>query len=164
MRRAAVPALVVALVAGLIAFEALTAGSGGEPKPAPALPSAVLQAPRATLAGLRGKPALINFWASWCEPCREEAPELERFDRSLGGAARLIGVDYTDRSSAAEDFIQKYGWTFPILADPDGIYGARYEFSGLPTTVVLDSRGRIVETLRGPQTQADLRRALNSAA
>jgi cytochrome c biogenesis protein CcmG/thiol:disulfide interchange protein DsbE len=163
VRRAVVPVLAVALVAGLIAFEALTAGSSDTAKPAPALPSAVLQPPRVTLADLRGKPALINFWASWCDPCRKEAPELERFDRSLHGAARLVGVDYTDQADSARAFIARYGWTFPVLEDPDGIYGARYEFTGLPATVVLDSRGRIVETLRGPQTQADLRRALRSA-
>ena len=163
MRRA-VPILAVALVAGLIAFEVGFAGSGGAPKPAPPLPSAVLQPPKTTLAGLRGKPALVNFWASWCEPCRKEAPELERFDRSLHGAANLVGVDYTDEAGSARDFIDRYGWTFPVLSDPDGTYGARYRFSGLPTTVVLDSQGRIVETLRGPQTVADLRRALNSAS
>lgn len=163
MRRAVVPAIAVALVAGLIAFEVLTASPSDTLKPAPALPSAVLQAPKVTLASLRGKPALINFWASWCDPCRKEAPELERFDRSLHGAARLVGVDYTDQAGAARAFIRHYGWTFPILEDPDGIYGARYDFSGLPTTVVLDSRGRIVETLRGPQTQAELRQALRLA-
>lgn len=163
MRRA-VPILAVALVAGLIVFEVATAGSGGKPATAPPLPESVLQGPKATLAGLRGKPALVNFWASWCEPCRQEAPELERLDRSLDGKARLIGVDYTDQAGNARDFIRKYGWTFPVLSDPDGIYGARYRFSGLPTTVVLDSRGRIAATLRGPQTAAGLRRALNSAS
>ena len=163
MRRA-LPILAVVAVVGLIVFEIASAGSGGKPKSAPPLPSAVLQAPKATLAGLRGKPALINFWASWCEPCRKEAPELEQLSRSLHGAARLVGVDYTDRSDSARDFIHRYGWTFPVLSDPDGIYGARYRFSGLPTTVVLDSRGRIVETLRGPQTAADLRQALSSVS
>lgn len=163
MRRAIVPALAAVAVVGLIAFEVLSAGSSGRAKPAPPLPSAVLQAPKATLSGLRGKPALINFWASWCDPCRKEAPELERFDRSLHGAGRLVGVDYTDRASSAQGFIHQYGWTFPVLSDPNGTYGARYEFSGLPTTIVLDSRGRIVQTLRGPQTVADLRDALNSA-
>jgi cytochrome c biogenesis protein CcmG/thiol:disulfide interchange protein DsbE len=162
--RRAVPILVVIAVAGLIVFEVASAGSGDEAKPAPPLPSAVLQAPKTTLAGLRGKPALVNFWASWCEPCRQEAPELERLNRSLHGQARLVGVDYTDQSDNARDFIRRYGWTFPVLSDPDGIYGARYGFSGLPTTVVLDSQGRIVETLRGPQTAADLRRALDSAS
>ncbi len=155
--------MAVVAVVGLIAFEVLAAGSDGKAKPAPALPAAVLQAPRATLAGLRGKPALINFWASWCDPCRKEAPELERFERSLHGTARLVGVDYTDQAGAARGFIHRYGWTFPVLSDPNGTYGARYEFSGLPTTVVLDPRGRIVQTLRGPQTLADLRGALESA-
>lgn len=163
MRRA-VPILAVTLVVGLVVFELASAGSDGKAKPAPPLPSAVLQAPRATLASLRGKPALVNFWASWCEPCRKEAPELERLDRSLDGSASLVGVDYTDEPGPAREFIHQYGWTFPVLSDPDGIYGARYRFSGLPTTVVLDSRGRIVETLRGPQTAADLRQALDSVS
>ncbi len=163
MRRA-VPILAVVLVAGLIAFEVASAGSDAKPQPAPPLPAAVLQAPKTTLASLRGKPALVNFWASWCEPCREEAPELERFSRSLHGAANLVGVDYTDQAGNARDFIDQYGWSFPVLSDPDGIYGARYRFSGLPTTVVLDSRGRIVATLRGPQTAAKLRRALDSTS
>ena len=142
---------------------ALSAGSSEKPRPAPPLPTAVLQPPKTTLASLRGKPALINFWASWCEPCRKEAPELARFDRSLGGAGRLVGIDYTDQSDAGREFVHEYGWKFPILEDPDGVYGARYRFSGLPTTVVLDSRGRIVQTLRGPQTVADLQGALKSA-
>jgi len=162
--RRAVPILVAVLVVGLIVFEIASAGSDGKPEPAPPLPTAVLQGPATTLASLRGKPALVNFWASWCDPCRKEAPELERFDRSLRGDAALVGVDYTDKSDNARDFIRQYGWTFPVLSDPDGIYGARFRFSGLPTTVVLDSRGRILETLRGPQTAADLRQALNSAS
>jgi cytochrome c biogenesis protein CcmG/thiol:disulfide interchange protein DsbE len=162
VRRFVVPALAVALVAGLIAFEALSADSGEAGRPAPPLPSAVLQPPRESLASLRGEPALINFWASWCEPCRQEAPELERFQHSLQGA-RLVGVDYTDREGAGRDFVRENGWSFPILDDPDGIYGARYHLGGLPTTVVLDSKGRIVETLRGPQTAADLRAALRAA-
>jgi cytochrome c biogenesis protein CcmG, thiol:disulfide interchange protein DsbE len=163
MRRA-LPFLAVAAVAAVIVFEVATAGGGGDAgKPAPALPTAVLQPPRASLASLRGKPALVNFWASWCEPCRKEAPGLERLHRSLHGAAAMVGVDYTDQADSARSFIRRYGWSFPILSDPDGIYGARYGFSGLPTTVVLDSRGRIVETLRGPQTVADLRRALDAA-
>lgn len=162
-RRVVLPIVAVALVAGLIAFEALSSGNGTAGRPAPPLPSAVLQAPKTSLASLRGKPALINFWASWCEPCRKEAPELERFARSLGGAGRLVGVDYTDQPDNGREFVHKYGWSFPILSDPDGVYGARYRFSGLPTTVVLDPQGTIVETLRGPQTVADLRQALRSA-
>jgi cytochrome c biogenesis protein CcmG/thiol:disulfide interchange protein DsbE len=164
VRRAIVPALVVLAVVALLAFEVLSAGSTSDVgKPAPPLPSSVLQPPRVTLASLRGKPALINFWASWCDPCREEAPELEHLSRSLHGTARLVGVDYTDQEAGARSFMRQYGWTFPVLSDPNGIYGARYGFTGLPTTIALDSRGRIVQTLRGPQTEASLRRAVKAA-
>ena len=163
MRRAVVPLVAVAIVAGLIVFEVASSGSGQTGKPAPPLPSKVLQAPKVTLASLRGEPTLINFWASWCEPCRQEAPELARFADSIHGG-RLIGVDYTDRAAPGRDFVRQYGWDFPVLEDPDGIYGARYNFSGLPTTVVLDAQGRIVEELRGPQTRVDLQRALDAAA
>ncbi|MFN8164071.1 MAG: TlpA disulfide reductase family protein [Solirubrobacterales bacterium] len=163
MRRAAVPAVAVALVVGLIVFELASSGTNdGSGKPAPPLPTSVLQPPRTTLASLRGKPALINFWASWCDPCREEAPEIERLARSLHGTATVVGVDYTDEEASARAFLRRYGVTYPVLSDPNGTFGARYGFSGLPTTVVLDSRGRIVQTLRGPQTVADLRQALAS--
>lgn len=164
MRRLLIPALVVLAVAGAIVFEVATGGSSNETgKVPPPLPSAVLQAPKTTLVDLRGKPALINFWASWCEPCRQEAPELERLYRSLHGTARLVGVDYTDQNGAARSFIRQYGWSFPLLSDPNGVYGARYGFRGLPATIVLDARGRVVETLLGPQTGADFRQALDAA-
>lgn len=163
MRRAVY--LVAALaVVGLIVFEVSTAGSGdGTGRQAPPLPGRVLQGPRVTLADLRGRPALVDFWASWCEPCRQEAPELARLGRSLGGAAKVVGIDYTDREDSARSFIARYGWTFPVLSDPDGIYGANFGFSGLPTAVVLDSQGRVAATLRGPQTIVDFRRALLQA-
>jgi cytochrome c biogenesis protein CcmG/thiol:disulfide interchange protein DsbE len=160
-----VAAALLLVVAAVIAIEVATAGSGGTGRrPAPPLPTAVVQPPRATLAELRGKPALLNFWASWCEPCREEAPELERLARGLHGSAALVGIDYTDRTDSARSFIRRYGWTFPVLADPDGVYGAHFGFSGLPTTAVLDSHGDVVELLRGPQTAADLRQALHAAS
>lgn len=163
VRRAIVPAAAI-LVVGLIVVEVLSGSSSDKAKPAPPLPSAVLQPPKTTLASLQGRPAIVNFWASWCGPCRKEAPELERFDRSIHGSAQLVGVDYTDQGDAARSFIQQYGWTFPVLSDPDGIYGARYGINGLPTTVVLNSQGRIIQVLSGPQSAADLRQALQAVA
>jgi cytochrome c biogenesis protein CcmG/thiol:disulfide interchange protein DsbE len=156
--------LAVAAVAAIVVVEVLTANSGGTAgKPAPELPTSVLQPPKVTLADLRGGPALINFWASWCDPCRHEAPELERLSRSLPRGASLVGVDYSDQGDSARAFIHNYHWTFPILSDPDGIYGARYGFSGLPATVAIDAKGRIVRTLSGPQTIGDFREALAAA-
>lgn len=162
MRRLLYLAAAVGAVA-LIVLEVATAGSGGGAKQAPALPQKVLQGPPVTLAALKGKPVLIDFWASWCEPCREEAPEIAHLQRSLAGSAAIVGIDYTDREAGARAFIHKYGWTFPVLSDPDGIYGARYGFSGLPTAVVLDRNSGISATLRGPQSLADFRRALREA-
>lgn len=153
-------------VVALIAIEIATAGGrGGAGLPAHPLPTKVLQGPQVTLADLKGKPALINFWASWCEPCREEAPEVERASRTLHGQRPVVvGIDYTDEEGSARSFLRKYGWTFPVLSDPNGIYGARYDLSGLPTTVVLDSAGRVAATLRGPQSASSLRRALRDAS
>jgi cytochrome c biogenesis protein CcmG/thiol:disulfide interchange protein DsbE len=151
-------------VVGLIAFEVATANNGGGTgREAPALPTKVLQGPRISLADLKGHPALVDFWASWCEPCRQEAPELARLDHTLGGTAKVIGIDYTDREDSARSFIARYGWKFPVLSDPDGIYGAHFAFSGLPTAVVLDAEGRVAATLRGPQSASDFRAALQQA-
>jgi thiol-disulfide isomerase/thioredoxin len=164
VRRALLPCLIVAGVVAVLVAEVLTASSNGTAgERAPALPTAVLQAPKTTLSDLRGGPALINFWASWCDPCRKEAPELERLYRSLPDGAGLVAVDYTDQADGARAFIDEYGWTFPVLSDPNGVFGARYGFSGLPTTVAIDARGRIVETLRGPQSESDFRQALDAA-
>jgi cytochrome c biogenesis protein CcmG, thiol:disulfide interchange protein DsbE len=153
-----------AVVAGLVVAELATSGSGQAAKPAPPLPAQVLNGPKANLASLRGKPALVNFWASWCEPCRQEAPGLERLSKELRGRARLVGVDFNDDSTQnAEAFIRDHGLTYPIVRDGDGKVGERYGVSGLPTTFVLDADGQIVRTLRGPQSAAALREALSAA-
>jgi thiol-disulfide isomerase/thioredoxin len=158
-RRLVVTAAVVAAV-----VVALAAGRRNEPaettRPAPALPRQVMVAPPASLASLRGKPAAINFWASWCGPCRKEAPELARLATALGGRARLVGVDWSDNAGDARAFIARYDWRFPILRDGDGTVGNRYGLAGLPTTFILDRRGRIVRQLTGPQTAAGIEREL----
>jgi cytochrome c biogenesis protein CcmG/thiol:disulfide interchange protein DsbE len=159
--------LVAALVAGALALiEVATSGGGAGDRagrPAPALPAEVLTPPRATIASLRGKPAVINFWASWCGPCAKEAPELARLSRQLHGRATLVGVDWNDALSGARAFIRKNGWTFQNLRDADGLVGNAYGLSGLPNTFVLDRGGRIVRVLRGPQTVAQFERALRAA-
>ncbi len=161
-RRLALGLLAVAAVAGLVIAELATSGSGGDARPAPALPSQVLRGPRVDLASLRGEPALINFWASWCTPCKQEAPELERLAESLHGRARVVGVDFNDTTPNATDFIREYHLSYPILRDGSGRVGESYGVAGLPTTFVLDPEGRIVRTLRGPQTATSLRDALGS--
>ncbi len=162
MRRTAVRVLaVVAAVGGLVLIVVLSGTSGSNAgRRAPQLPTEVLVPPRQTVASLRGKPAAINFWASWCEPCRKESPELERLFWSLHGRAALVGVDYSDDAASARSFIREFHLTYPMLRDPDGLVGDRYGVTGLPTTAILDPQGRIVQLLRGPQTQASVNAAL----
>lgn len=149
------------LVAVIVAVVALgPSKSAHATRSAPALPTEVLVAPRSTLASLRGQPAAINFWASWCGPCRKEAPELARLSRELGGRAHLIGVDWNDNASNARAFIKRYGWEFPNLRDADGTVGNQYGIFGLPTTFILNRQGRIVAKLIGPQTAAGIKQRL----
>lgn len=146
----------LALVLGL-------SGKGSGARPAPALPRESIDGPAPTIASLHGRPALVSFWASWCVPCTQEAPELERLYRGLGGRAQLVGVDVSDGLSGARSFIRRYHWSFPNVRDSEGAVADSYGISGPPATFVLDARGRIRETLRGPQTEAALARALARA-
>ena len=130
---------------------------------APALPIEVMVPPRVTLASLHGKPAVINFWASWCGPCQDEAASLEQFARSRQGRVTLVGVDWNDGLDSGRRFLNTHHWTFPVLRDPDGLVGDDYGVRGLPATFVLDADGRIVSILMGPQTVADIEAALRRA-
>jgi cytochrome c biogenesis protein CcmG/thiol:disulfide interchange protein DsbE len=139
-------------------------GAGG--RLAPALPREPLTGPAVTLATLRAtagrRPALVVFWASWCEPCRREAPSVERFARSPVGRGRVVGVDWSDEAQSARRFIGKYRWSFPNLRDGEGTVGYAYGLTGLPTTYVIGADGRIEATLRGPQSEQTLGHALTA--
>jgi cytochrome c biogenesis protein CcmG, thiol:disulfide interchange protein DsbE len=158
----ALAALVVAAIG--VAEVASGGGSDDTARAAPPLPTKDLQAPAVDLASLRGKPALIDFFASWCEPCGQEAPTLRKLSASLAGRARIVAVDWNDAGGPARAFIRKHGWDFPVLADTSGAAGEKYGLSGLPTSFVIDPRGRIVQIFYGPQPEATLRKALLAAA
>jgi cytochrome c biogenesis protein CcmG, thiol:disulfide interchange protein DsbE len=160
VRRWAWVLVLAGCVAAFVAVEALSGTHDAAARTAPPLPAKVLEPPAATIASLRGRPAIVHFWASWCGPCRQEAPELARLGGELRGRATLVGVDYTDAAGSARAFIARHDWRFPILADPSGRTGDAYGLSGLPTTFLVDARGRIVRRLTGPQTAGGLLRAL----
>lgn len=172
-RRLAIVAA-IALAAGAVAAGLLLAAPGAEIDAGGALPAAERrEAPELTgnwlvppplrLADLRGKQVVINFWASWCVPCRKEAPELARFDRELRGRVQLVGVDFQDAKQDARAFVREFGWRFPNVRDPQGKLASRYGLAGLPTTYVLDRQGRIARTMAGAQTYEKLRRAVEEA-
>ena len=136
------------------------AGPRTEGPPAPELEGEWLVPPPVRLADLHGKPVVVNFWASWCVPCREEAPHLARFDREMNERAQLVGVDFQDAKSDALAFISEFGWRFPNVRDPQGELASRYGLAGLPTTYVIDADGRIAKALSGEQTFESLVRAV----
>jgi thiol-disulfide isomerase/thioredoxin len=158
-------AVAALLVVVLVVAEVASGGGASETgRAAPPLPAKALRPPGTDLARLRGKPALVDFFASWCGPCAEEAPTLRKLSRELGDRATIVAVDWDDSGGPARAFVRRQGWSFPVLADPSGTTGESYGLVGLPTSFVLDPRGRIVATFRGPQSEAKLRQALLAAA
>jgi cytochrome c biogenesis protein CcmG/thiol:disulfide interchange protein DsbE len=155
-----------ALVVGVIVVAEVASGGGTDSngRQAPPLPTKALRPPAVSLADLRGEPVLVDFFASWCGPCAEEAPTLRELSRDLGAQATIVAVDWDDAGGPARAFVRKHGWTFPVLADTAGTAGEKYGLVGLPTSFVLDSQGRIVATFRGPQSEARLRQALLEAS
>jgi cytochrome c biogenesis protein CcmG/thiol:disulfide interchange protein DsbE len=150
-----VSALLVAPVVGLV----LRADPDAHRR-APALPGTVLAGKPVTLEQLRGKPVVVHFWASWCVPCREEAPEIAALPEQLRGRATLVGIATDDGHDASLAFIRRHRWRFSIVEDTHGVTADDFGLIGLPTTYIIDARGRVVDQLRGPQTAAWLRERL----
>jgi cytochrome c biogenesis protein CcmG/thiol:disulfide interchange protein DsbE len=167
VRRLLSPGSIAAIVAviallGLLAYGVVTTSpdhsieaalAAGERPPAPALELEVLggDGDTRTLADYRGKVVVLNYWASWCEPCRDEAPALQAFHEeaeSRGGT--VLGVDVKDVTSDAQEFIDEFGLGYPMLRDPDGHSQGEYGIAAYPETVVIDADGRIAALQRGP--------------
>jgi len=108
-----------------------------------------------SVADFRGKVVILNFWASWCPPCVDELPLLERTQKSLDGKdATVVGVNLRDVSTEAMAFVRRYGLTYPSLRDRDADLARAYGTTSYPETFVIDRRGRIAAKRRGPVDQA----------
>jgi len=102
-----------------------------------------------TLESLRGKPVVINFWATWCVPCFEEHPALTAAARGLPDV-QFFGVVYEDEEVKTQAFLKERGSAYPSLMDPDGRTAIAYGVFGVPETFFIDAEGRIVEKYVGP--------------
>jgi cytochrome c biogenesis protein CcmG/thiol:disulfide interchange protein DsbE len=101
------------------------------------------------LADFRGDGyVVVNFFASWCDPCTEEAPLLNRLERRLAGRGTIVGVAWNDATEDTRAFVRKHGVRYPVVRDVDGDFAAAYGVKGMPETFVLDPRGRIVALQR----------------
>jgi len=119
-----------------------------------------------SLASLRGHPVVINFFASWCIPCQEEASDLSRFRYEQAHAphgADMVSVVFHDTSNTARQFLRKNGDLWPAVSDPGGTIAERYGVTAPPTTFVINASGRVSAVLVGPATQKNLDSFLKAA-
>ena len=147
---------VIAIVAGAaFGFVSLQEGKGyglKEGALAPAFNLRTLAGGSTDLGSLRGRLVVVNFWATWCPPCVQEMPSLERLHRTLGReGVQVLGVSIDEDEAALRRFVAARGVTFPILRDPGGRRVAEaYRTTGWPETFVIDPAGLIKEQYVGP--------------
>jgi peroxiredoxin len=113
-----------------------------------------------SLASFRGRPVLVNFWATWCPPCRAELPELQQTWRAHQSCLAVVGV--TEDATSPDEvraFVRERGLDYPILLD-DGSAGRAYGVTTIPRSVLIDAEGRVMGTFAGPVTRAGIERAL----
>jgi cytochrome c biogenesis protein CcmG/thiol:disulfide interchange protein DsbE len=113
-----------------------------------------------TLADYAGKPLIVNFFASWCEPCKTETPLLAKFYRGERGKVALVGLDENDGLGSATSFTRADGVSYPVGWDPHLIAASAYGVYGLPQTFFLDARHHIVDRVFGAVTQSALRKGI----
>jgi cytochrome c biogenesis protein CcmG, thiol:disulfide interchange protein DsbE len=114
-----------------------------------------------SLSALKGKVVVLNFWASWCEPCQVEAPLLERVQAQLKRAGgTVLGVTYLDASPDSLSFVRRFHLSYPNLRDNDGVFAHSYGTDQLPESFVIDRQGDVTAISRGEIGQAFLDRAI----
>jgi thiol-disulfide isomerase/thioredoxin len=189
-RRTTLAVVVVAVVAAVVAVVALAGGGGkglapqaatgqvelvgsgvavvpeAERPPLPAFSGRTLDGKELDLASLRGRPLVLNFWASWCGPCRAEQQGLELASRTLAGRdVRMVGVNIRDDKGAAVSYLEEFGVGYPSLFDRAALLSARLGALGPqapPYTLVVDAQGRVAARVFGalpggePKRQAAL--------
>ena len=159
----------VALLLALLVWK-LAHGSGKKAEVGGEAPNFTLnridEPGRLQLASLRGKVVVLNFWASWCYPCKQEAPALSAAAERYRDRVVVLGVDVNDFAGDARKFARKYGLRYPLVHDNHNVTSPRYGLTGLPETFFIDRTGKLVEHVPGEVKLADIQdggeRALRS--
>jgi thiol-disulfide isomerase/thioredoxin len=157
------PSLFLPLVLVLVACtgsEAAPAAPISVDEPLPLIEGPTLDGGRASSADLAGAPLVVNAWASWCEPCEEETPQLVALSREFAAeGVRFLGINHADQHAAATAFAGRVGISYPSVEDPAGRLAAALGYVGLPATFVVDASGTMRWAVLGP-TDADTLRPL----
>lgn len=112
------------------------------------------------MADYAGRPLVVNFWATWCTPCVEEMPDLQRVHEQVGDEVTFLGINVRDAPSKAEPFVEELGITYDLAVDSEGDYYREVGSMGMPTTLLVAPDGRIVARRVGAVTAAELRELL----
>ena len=137
--------------AALIALAATTAPAARAPaSAAPDFTLHVMDGPNLRLKEQRGRVVMVNFWATWCGPCRQEMPQLNRlYEKYKASGFVLLGVNVDDDQRKAAEVAGKLGVTFPVLLDTDKVVSKLYDLSTMPSTVIIDRDGKVRYVHRG---------------
>jgi cytochrome c biogenesis protein CcmG, thiol:disulfide interchange protein DsbE len=167
LRHKLISGVVALCVAGSLVGIALV-GSGSAAPPAAADPAApafsfpVLghSGQQVSLADYAGQPLIVNFFASWCDPCKQETPLLARFYRAEHGKVALVGLDENDVAGSALSFTRANGVSYPVGWDPQFTAASAYGVDALPQTFFLNARHQIVDHIFGAVTLADISKGI----
>ena len=159
--------VVLCVVASLVAIAvvasgpAAPAGATADPAaPSFSLPVLGKSGQKVSLADYAGRPLIVNFFASWCDPCKQETPLLARFYRTEHGKVAIVGLDENDVLASAVSFTRNDGVSYPVGFDPAVIAASAYGVAGLPQTFFLNAKHRIVDRVFGAVTLADINRGI----
>jgi cytochrome c biogenesis protein CcmG/thiol:disulfide interchange protein DsbE len=131
-------------------------------KPAPQFTEQTASGATISLKSLLGKPVYLNFFASWCEPCNEEAPDINLLQKQYAARGlRVVGVDELENAKTAEQFIRKYGLVYPAVVD-QGLLQDKYSINGLPVHVFIDRAGIIRKVVAGEMSRTEIAAAIRS--
>jgi cytochrome c biogenesis protein CcmG/thiol:disulfide interchange protein DsbE len=156
--------LAVVAVVGLLVYGLASKGSSGlaigEAAPSSPLPK-LEGGGSGSLAEYKGRWVLVNIWASWCGPCKQEAPTLEEFQRRHGGPRfTVLGIDSRDLSGDGRNFVRRYELAYPQLRDGDGSAAHEYGTTGVPENFLIDPAGKVRLLVHGPVDEEYLREAV----
>jgi peroxiredoxin len=128
-----------------------------EGKPAPNFELTTLAGEAVQLSDYKGKKVILNFWATWCPPCKAEMPHMQNFyEKNKGNDIEIIAVNLTSMDKGKtniENFVKEYGLTFDIPLDEEGTFGAQYQAFSIPTSYIIDSKGIITKKIIGPMDE-----------
>ena len=167
--------LLLAVAALVVSFKVLqgdnasasnlsVAGRPVSGEPAPDFAAQTLEGKHVSLADFRGKTVLLNFWATWCPPCRSEMPDMEKIYRErLDKDVVILAVDVQEAAVPVQAFVDRFSITFPILMDVSGDIAKLYGIQSLPSSYFIDAQGRITSFNLGAMNESAISRRIDQA-